>query len=41
MTGRWSKWATVTKVKHEEYKEKKRPTETKVQAKLDKRKKGK
>ncbi len=37
MNDRWSKWAAMTKVKHEEYKEKRRPTETKVQVKLDKK----
>ena len=37
MTDKWSKWATMTKVKHEVYKEKRRPTETKVQVKLDKK----
>lgn len=38
MTDKWSKWATKTKVKHEKYKEKERPTETVVQNKLDKKK---
>ena len=38
MNDKWRKWATMTEVKHEKYKEKRRPTETKVQAKLDKKK---
>ena len=38
MNDKWSKWDTMTKVKHEKYKEKRRPTETRVQVKLDKKK---
>ncbi|KKL70067.1 hypothetical protein LCGC14_2108660 [marine sediment metagenome] len=34
----WSKWCAKTRVKNEKYKEKERPVETAVQAKLDKEK---
>ena len=37
----WSKWCMETPIKHEKHCEKKRPTETKVQVKLDGKKKGK
>ncbi len=37
MNDKWRKWATKTKVKHEKYKEEQRPTETRVQVKLDKK----
>ena len=38
MNDKWGKWCKKTETKHEKYKEKRRPTETKVQVKLDKKK---
>ena len=38
---KWGEWCEKTKIKHEGHKEAKRPVETIVQIKLDKKKKGK
>ena len=39
MTDKWDRWCKKTRIKHEKHKEEKRPVETAVQVKLDKKKK--